>query len=469
MKRRSAVDRPSHQPNKARHVEWALGVGIFAFSLLVLGASPVRQMADSKYSMLLSEALLYHRSFMLDRFAIPRLPPTVQSCCFRKRPFTYVGHIYQVQLVDDHLYYYFPPGSSVLSVPFVALMNALGVSASQADGAFSLEGETAIEARLAATLMAGLAVLLYVTARLLLRSRGLAVLIALGGVLGTQVWSTASRALWSETWGLVLVGIVIVMLVRHDRGGSPLRPFVLASLLAWTYFVRPTNAIAILAVTGYVLLVRRDLFPRYALAGGAWLGGFVVFSWYHFHDWLPHYYLYQKFSEDTFGEALAGHLISPSRGLLIFVPVVGFVAYVLARYRDALEHRRLVAVSLAVVVGHLVLISLYDFWVGGHSYGPRYTTALVPWLVLLSILGIKAMVAAGTGRRSVIRIAEVAAGGALLLVSVFMNAQGAIFQSTYTWNSGPPDVSRDFARVWDWRDPQFLAGLKAMSWTAGPR
>lgn len=62
--------------------------------------------------------------------------------------------------------------------------------------------------------------------------------------------------------------------------------------------------------------------------------------------------------------------------------------------------------------------------------------------------------------RSFTRWAELSAGGMLLFISVFMNAQGAIFQSTYTWNAGPPDVGIKFERVWDWRDPQFLVGIK---------
>ena len=449
---------------KTQRAELLLCAGLFVLSALIFLGSPVRQIADSNYSMLMSQSLLYHHSFMLDGYAIPRLEPTVQNKWFRKRPYTYNGkQTYQIQVVDNHLYYYLPPGSSVLSMPFVALMNAFGISASNADGTFNLAGETVIELSIAALLMAGLTVIFYLTGRLFL-SRCWSILVVLGAALGTQVWSTATRALWSETWGILLMGIVILMLVRHELGLHRLRPVLLASLIAWMYFVRPTNSIPILAVSIYLLLFERKIFSWYVITGGVWLAGFVAYSWYHFHDWLPHYYLYAQFGLSTFWVALAGNLISPSRGLLIFVPVVVFVFYLVVRYRRELEHRRMAVLSLAVIFAHLLLISCFSFWVGGASYGARYGTGLVPWFVLLSILGVKAMLSARAQHagktRSFARRAELAAGGVLLFISVFINAQGAIFQSTYSWNAGPPDVGIAFERVWDWRDPQFLVGIK---------
>ena len=120
--------------------------------------------------------------------------------------------------------------------------------------------------------------------------------------------------------------------------------------------------------------------------------------------------------------------------------------------------------SLVVVVLHLLIHSTFGFWVAGASYGPRYMTGLIPWFVLLSILGIKAMLCAHKDstikRFSLARMAETAGGAALLSISVFMNAQGAIFQSTYEWNGKPPPVESNFDRVWDWNDPEFLVGIK---------
>ena len=40
---------------------------------------------------------------------------------------------YQLELVNGRLYYHLPPGTSILSIPFVAVMNAFGVSAANPD------------------------------------------------------------------------------------------------------------------------------------------------------------------------------------------------------------------------------------------------------------------------------------------------------------------------------------------------
>src|SRR3989442_15553006 len=92
------------------------GVLIFFVTLFVYWCSPVTQVTDSNYSMLLSQDLLEHRSFLLDHYAIPRLTPEFHYNTIMN------GAIHQIELRDGHFYYYFPPGASVLSIPFVAVM-----------------------------------------------------------------------------------------------------------------------------------------------------------------------------------------------------------------------------------------------------------------------------------------------------------------------------------------------------------
>ncbi|MEP6922770.1 MAG: hypothetical protein ABI967_16755 [bacterium] len=177
----------------------ALALAIFAFTLLVFLISHVHQVADSSYSVMLSQGLLDHGSFVLDSYALPRYDPTWHGYYFKNGP------IYQLEVAGGHVYYHFPPGTSILSTPFVAVLNRFGVSAVNADGTYNPLGEAMIEVGLAALLMAILATVFFYTAMLLLPPRWSAV-VALGGALGTQVYSTASRALWSDTWGILFWG-----------------------------------------------------------------------------------------------------------------------------------------------------------------------------------------------------------------------------------------------------------------------
>jgi hypothetical protein len=45
----------------------------------------------------------------------------------------------------------------------------------------------------------------------------------------------------------------------------------------------------------------------------------------------------------------------------------------------------------------------------------------------------------------------------LLLISVFVNTLGATSHATWLWNSRPREIDRYPERLWDWRQPQFLA------------
>jgi hypothetical protein len=427
-------------------------LAIFILTFSVFWFSPNRQLTDSNYSMLLSESLLHHRSFMLDGFAIPRLKPTWHDNTFKN------GEIYQLEIVGPHLYYYLPPGGSLLSLPYVALMNAFGVSAANTDGSYNPEGEQRIEAGLATVLMALLSCILFLTARLFLPITW-STIIALGTAFGTQVWSTASRALWSDTWAIFLLAISLYLLLSDAAGKRKLNPFVLATLLAWTYFVRPTNAISILGIAVYIYIQRRALFPKFVLTGLAWLAVFMTYSWIHFHQLLPKYFSPGRLSFGSFGTAFAGNLISPSRGLFIFVPVLLFIAY-LAITNRTLFGNKLAIIALPVIVLHLIAVAGFVPWNGGFSYGPRYTTGLVPWFALLAILSIREYLNAGS-TAGLKRTATFASGAVLLVLSVFINSRGATSYEAWMWNVWPDNVDKVPQKIWDWRRPQFLAGLVA--------
>src|SRR5207253_11442480 len=108
------------------------------------------------------------------------------------------------------------------------------------------------------------------------------------------------------------------------------------------YFVRPTFAVHIASMTVYLLIFYRPLFLKYAITGAAWFSGFVIYSWIHFHRVVPSYYQPSRLQFQVFWTALAGNLISPSRGVLIYVPVILFFCYLLLWYLRFVDYRRLV-------------------------------------------------------------------------------------------------------------------------------
>jgi len=195
--------------------------------------------------------------------------------------------------------------------------------------------------------------------------------------------------MWSDTWAIVLTAAIIFLLLSVEMGRrwTRLSSATLATLLAWSYFVRPTNSVAIIAITIYVVAFQRRFLLSYALTGVAWFVLLVIYSWHNFGLLLPYYFRANRLHFGQYWEALAGNLISPSRGLLIFVPALFFVGYLLLRYWRELPFKRLAVLTLVIAVGHLLTVAAFVPWHGGGCYGARYSTGLAPWFTLLAVIG----------------------------------------------------------------------------------
>jgi hypothetical protein len=432
---------------------------VFGVSLAAFGFSPNRQLTDAHYSMLLSEEIYRHRDLYLDAYFTLPLDRA-------KYPGIAPGDTYPYMIERDegHLYYFYPPGSSILSVPFVAVMNHFGLSPVGPNQQYDQNGELAIQGRLAAVLMAAFTVCVFVTALLLTGSPGWSYVVAFGTALGTQIWSTASRVVWSHTWGVLLLSLAILYLVGGEQRRWRVNPVILATLMVWTFFVRPTNAIACLVVSAYVLLRLRPILLGYVITSLIWLGGFVVYSESNFGRLVPAQYQQVGGFELTpsgWLEALAGLLVSPSRGILVFSPVLIVVVVWAVRHRRLLPSPWLVGVAVAACALQLVLVASWKVWWGGFAYGPRLLTDLVPWLALLAMAAVVAWTRAGAGsrpgNRRGVRGAELAVAGVLLGLSVWINWRGANAIATAWWNVLPVGIDVAPGRLWDWSNPQFLA------------
>ncbi len=289
-----------------------LQAAIWAGMFTIFLQSPVPQMNDSQYSMLTAESIIRNHTPDLSSYAIKHYQADL--------PFDSLAdgkHAYQLARTNGRLLYGFGHGTSILSIPFVAMMDLVGISPATADGKYNLAGEVIIEKMLAALLMASLVIVFFRLASLRLNWQWSAI-VALGAGLGTSVWSTASRGMWAHTWEIMLGGVVVYLLLAAARGGS-VRPVLLATLVSWMFFVRPIGAVPAVTVGIYILFYRpREAIP-YAIAGALWLGAFVAYSMRIFGTSVPYYYL----SDDPRGigvhfmQGLYGTLFSPSRGIFV--------------------------------------------------------------------------------------------------------------------------------------------------------
>jgi hypothetical protein len=257
----------------------------------------------------------------------------------------------------------------------------------------------------------------------------------------TPVWSTASRAMWNHTPALLMLSLAIYLLVTNRAAYASIP-------LAIAFMMRPTMAISALVLAVYVFVYYRRQFPRFAAY--ALLFAAIFFS----YNLFTRGQLFQSYFVDPGGWPEASwlsrfglQLVSPSRGLFIFCPLALFS---FLGMRLAWRRRWLFPLApwlTFIVFAQILLVTKY-FW-PGVCYGPRYFTDVIPLLTLFLIPVLQTS-------------ASKAWRGAFLLAaawSIFVQARGATDFTVHRWNGEPTAIDRDQARVWDWKDPQFLRGL----------
>src|SRR5262249_10724619 len=155
--------------------------------------------------------------------------------------------------------------------------------------------------------------------------------------------------------------------------------------LAFSFVIRPTNAVPIAVLSLLVLVEHR----RYALPYFLWMlpvaAPFLLFTLTVYHSALPPYYGADKIGRvGSFLEALAGTLVTPSRGLFVYSPIFLFSIY---GAWLALGRRgpRLAWALAAIVVGHWLALASFPIWWGGHSFGYRLFSDMVPYLTYFLI------------------------------------------------------------------------------------
>ena len=443
-------------------------------------ASPNRALADSFYSTLLSYSVLTTGSVHLERFlgdaeAMRRLPGYVPER----------GYPYQIEKAGAHFFYWYPPAPSLLAVPLVGAASWFGLAPLDRDGRYDPARDVVLHGWLAPLVSAAIVGVLFATAACLL-TLPTAATVTVFAALGSPIWSTLSRGMSSNTWHVLLIAGVVLELLSaggRERGAStragstrtrPVRPALVATLLAWAYLSRPATSIAIACVTVWMIVRHPHRFPVYALTGAAWAALFVAYSFAQFGTPLPSYYrLAARLSLEYVVPSATGILFSPSRGLFVYSPVVLWVAWIAVRYRRTIRFPDLARLATVVLFGSFATTCGWRVWWGGHSYGPRLAADFIPWIFLLAVLGLDARRTAlgveAAASRPPRRRLELALGIVLGLASAALHAPGALQIETLVWNERlGPEVGEP-PLLWDWAHPQFLAAYRMPPRFSAPR
>lgn len=374
-----------------------------------------------------------------------------------------------------HYYNSFPAPVAALAAPFLlglrvaapvlAHIAPAGVVRAHPELGALLAGDlvaahAVVEEWIASFFIALAAVVMYAIGRRFV-SEWQAMLLALVFAFASPAWSSGSRAFGQHAPSAFLIALTIYLFVA--AGKKPALAGYTGLTAAAAYAVRPTNSLLAILSIVYVAVHYRHELRRFLLWTLPVAVPYLAYNLTVYHGLFSPYYTEHPetpLSAGLFGRiavAMAGQLISPSRGVLVFTPVL-----LVSVYGMVVAWRRrwqwpLSGYLIVWTMAHWVLISVYvDFWWAGHSYGPRWFTDLMPVFVFFLIPAIQAWQEFAPGHRR----AAAAAFCVLVSVSIFIHARGAWSLSAQNWNGAPADVDRNPARVWDWSDPQFLRGLQ---------
>lgn len=264
--------------------------------------------------------------------------------------------------------------------------------------------------------------------------------------LGTGNWSTSSQALWQHTYSPVAI-IGCLYFVDQWRTGAA-RSFWLAGALAGIAFaLRPTNGILLPALVVALIVQEARRSDAFRAIGAAALVIAAVTA-YNLSIWGTatggYGAAFQPRVDTRLFEALAGMMVSPGRGLLIYTPVVAFAVAAFARAaRASLEtHRAVAAAAVVFCAGQFAAVAMWPHWWGGYCWGPRLLTEVYGPAMALIAVGLPAI---GS------RVTQRAFAGAALY-GCLIQAIGVYCYPKGHWDHLPAPVNDTPARLWHWRD-----------------
>lgn len=309
-------------------------------------------------------------------------------------------------------------------------------------------------AKLAGSFWASAAVACFFLAAAQVASQRAALLAALALAFASPFWISASQTLGQHGLTALLASLALLCLARRERSGGASWALAAGACCALAVGIRLSNIV----IFGSALVYLAIRHPRdaavfaapvlvagipaalylLAIVGGS-SGGLEAFAF------LPRVTAHLR-GEPL--EALPALLVSPGEGLFTWSPVLLLLLLPAGTgvARSAGGSRSLLLFCLCTAALLLVLYSSYVSWWGGRTYGPRYLTDLLPFLLLPAAAGLGPWI----GRRTFWALFV-----ALFLWSAYVQALGA-FRYPCRGSDVPSRVRLDEERIWSWRDSDIV-------------
>ncbi len=439
----SMTARVAKNPTRSRRKGW-LGSLILAFVLVQVYLANPRDLStyDTAATTMMTLTLIRGEGVYLDRFR-----PILLETRNQLKVFVVPWH--------GHMLSRYPVAPALLVLPLVVPQIALldrQIPGWDQDPRNAIIPLPQITKRSMAVVVALTAVILH--RYLIALGLGRAALPAtLAAALGSNLWIVGSQAMWQH--GPAAFALIAALALLHPTP-VPWWRLVLAGLATSVLFTsRLMDGLFAAVIVLWVARTQpRGLFwflpvplisAMALLSYNLWYFGEIIGGQAQLEQMHRNLHRLPGPWSGNLLEGAMGTLFSPNRGLFVFTPWVAAALATAPMVVRRLKPHRLIAWLLLALVPYLLLLSKYAVWWGGHCFGPRYWTDVMPLLAILLAFGLE-----WAANRSRVLFA-------LFMVTIALGVGIQVIGACCypsTWNLEPLNVDLHHERLWDWRDTE---------------
>ncbi|MEI6104278.1 MAG: glycosyltransferase family 39 protein [Methanothrix sp.] len=279
--------------------------------------------------------------------------------------------------------------------------------------------------------------------------------------LATNTWTVSSQGLWQHGLVELILALSIYLVLLNEKHRSD-KIIISLGILSGLFFLnRPVDIILLIPLLYYILNFKDRRIVYYfgsmALSGGP----FLIYNYYYYgNPFGGNSILLSGFSLNSNNIiSFAGLLISPSRGLFVYTPILilSVLGYLKTLQIENKNIRYLLMLFGGSILLSLLVYSSFSCWWAGGSYGPRFLTGMLPALAMFLGLYIKDISFNIKTRKNLLKVCIISIS---LLWSIFAQLVGAFYYPNGNWDGSPSDNGD---RLWDYNDTQigrtFNAGI----------
>jgi hypothetical protein len=358
-------------------------------------------------------------------------------------------HPWIITIIDNHIYSTFPYVYPILNLPFYVVFGLFFdlKQISFLDISHPLSPLNQLDNFIAAFWTALSAVLLFYYIYQYINQK-VAYIILLIYVFASPALSLLSHNTWQHTL-IVNAVLLLLILLKKDSKYSALAIGMILGILP---HIRPTT----IFFYPLILLNFKKEFIKYYIIGFLLLNipfdiiNLMVYD----HIVGPYYHHFRIIktleSKVDFLGVFLGLLVSPSRGLFLFLPYLLLLFLIPFKWKSWNTRKKEILVLLFIIIVYIFYYSTYHIWHGGWQYGPRFFTDLLPIFMILL-----AEITWAYDQNKIYKISLFL----LSLVAFFIHIQPNLNMEFLNWDTCYLKNKDHVQKIWDWEYPVFLLNV----------